>query len=134
LACDVVSIAIAAFLLFVAYNLALNYGERRVSAGTAGLLIATAPLFTALLAAAMLRERLGALAWVGVLIGFSGAALIAGGSGGGFSFGLSALAVLAAAAAEAPAFILQKRLLDRYGPLELTAYSVWAATVMMLPF
>jgi len=45
---DVVCIGTAALLLFVIYNLGLNYGERHINAGTASLLIATAPLFAQL--------------------------------------------------------------------------------------
>jgi drug/metabolite transporter (DMT)-like permease len=40
------------------YNIALNYGEVRVSAGAASLLIASTPIWTALLATIALRERL----------------------------------------------------------------------------
>jgi hypothetical protein len=39
-----------------AYHLALNYGEKTVSAGTASLLVNTTPLFTVFLAAAFLGE------------------------------------------------------------------------------
>jgi drug/metabolite transporter (DMT)-like permease len=133
-AADAVRIAIAALLLFVIYNLGLNFGERRVSAGAASLLIATAPLFTALIATAFLGERLRRNGWLGILVGFAGAAVIAVASGGGLRFGLSALAVLVAAAAEAAAFVVQKPLLARYGPIEFTTFAVWMATALMLPF
>jgi drug/metabolite transporter (DMT)-like permease len=130
---DVVRIGAAALLLFVIYNLGLNYGERHINAGTASLLIATAPLFTALIARGFLGERLHFAGWGGVIIGFLGCALIAVTSGGGLEFGLSALAVLAAAAAEAAGFVVQKPILARYSAVEFMACAVWAATAMMLP-
>jgi drug/metabolite transporter (DMT)-like permease len=47
---DLGRIAAASWLLLVAYNLGLNYGERHIGAGASSLLIATAPLFTAVIA------------------------------------------------------------------------------------
>jgi drug/metabolite transporter (DMT)-like permease len=45
---------------FAAYNVALAYGQVALSAGTAGLLHTSIPVFTALLAVAFLGERVGA--------------------------------------------------------------------------
>ena len=42
------------------YNLALNYGETRVTAGAASLLIASTPIWTALAARFWLHEKLNA--------------------------------------------------------------------------
>ena len=61
------------------YNLALNYGETRVSAGAASLLIASVPIWTALLASFTLHERLAPRRWIGVFVSFAGVALIASG-------------------------------------------------------
>ena len=52
--------ALAGFLAFSAYNVLLGYGQTSVPAGTASLLIASIPAFTALWAVAFLHERLGA--------------------------------------------------------------------------
>ncbi len=84
-------------------------GIARVSAGLAGLLSNTMPLFTLLLAGPMLGERPGLLAWVGLLIGFVGTAVIAwptvtvGGEALGIFF------VMAAPASWALGSILMKR-------------------------
>jgi drug/metabolite transporter (DMT)-like permease len=56
---DLPAVALAGFLAFSVYNVLLGYGQRTVPAGTASLLIASIPAFTALLAVAFLRERLG---------------------------------------------------------------------------
>ncbi len=116
------------------YNLALNFGEMRVSAGAASLLVASTPIWTALFAAAVLRERLSPAGWAGVFLSFAGVALIASGEGDGLHFSLQALLILAAALTSGIYMILQKRFLDRYSPLEFTAYSIWAGTLCMLPF
>lgn len=116
------------------YNLALNYGETRVSAGAASLLIASTPIWTALLAMFALRERLSRSAWYGVFLSFAGVALIASGESEGIHLSAQALIILAAALASAVYIVLQKHFLGRYSALEFTAYSIWAGTLLMLPF
>ncbi len=116
------------------YNLALNYGETRVTAGAASLLIASTPIWTALAARFWLHEKLTAIGWCGVLISFAGVALIASGEGEGIRLSPQALIILAAAVTSALYMILQKHYLGRYSALEFTAYSIWFGTVLMLPF
>jgi drug/metabolite transporter (DMT)-like permease len=116
------------------YNLALNYGETRVTAGAASLLVASVPIWTALLARFVLHERLTAIGWCGVFLSFAGVALIASGEGEGIRLSLQALVILAAAVTSALYMILQKHYLGRYSALEFTAYSIWSGTVLMLPF
>ena len=116
------------------YNLALNYGETRVTAGAASLLIASTPIWTALGARLWLHEKLTAIGWCGVFVSFAGVALISSGEGGGIRFSLQALIILAAAVANGLYIILQKHYLGRYSALEFTAYAMWFGTAMMLPF
>ncbi|MFZ1918120.1 MAG: DMT family transporter [Terriglobales bacterium] len=116
------------------YNLALNYGETRVTAGAASLLIASTPIWTALAARFWLHEELNAIGWAGVLLSFGGVALIASGEGQGIRLSPQAFIILAAAITSAIYMILQKRYLARYSALEFTAYSIWSGTFLMLPF
>ncbi len=116
------------------YNLALNYGETRVAAGAASLLIASTPIWTALFARFALDERLSASGWFGILLSFVGVALIASAEGEGIRLSLQALVILAAAVSSAIYMILQKHYLTRYSALELTSYSIWFGTALMLPF
>src|SRR5271154_5131075 len=53
------------------YNLALNYGETRVTAGAASLLIASTPIWTALAARIWLHEKLTVVGWGGVFVSFA---------------------------------------------------------------
>src|ERR1035437_7338638 len=89
------------------YNLALNYGETRVTAGGASLLIASTPIWTALGARLWLHEK-----------------LIASGEGEAIrsSFPLQALIMRAAAVPNGLYIILQKHYLGKYSALEFTAY------------
>ena len=92
-----------------------------------------APIFTALLAAALLGERLSAMGWCGVALGFAGAGLIAVAAGGGVRLSGGALLVLGAAAAQATFFVSQKALLRRYGSLAVTAWAMGLGAAMALP-
>jgi drug/metabolite transporter (DMT)-like permease len=116
------------------YNIALNYGETRVTAGSASLLIASTPIWTALAARFWLHEKLNVVGWAGVLLSFGGVALIASGEGEGIRLSKQALIILAAAITSALYMILQKHYLASYSALEFTAYSIWAGTLLMLPF
>ena len=116
------------------YNFALNYGETRVTAGAASMLISSAPIWTALAARFFLREKLNAFGWTGILVSFAGVVLIASGEGHGIHLSPEALIILAAAIASAMYITLQKHYLGTYSALEFTAYSIWAGTLLMLPF
>jgi drug/metabolite transporter (DMT)-like permease len=131
---DLPVILLAAFLAFAVYHVALNYGEITVSAGAAGVLIATAPVFTALLATAFLRERLRPLGWAGMAVSFLGAALISVDEGGGFALDPGAFLILLSAVCVSVYFVFQKPYLAKYGALPFTTYAIWAGTLFTLPF
>jgi len=131
---DVPGLALSGAIGITFYNLALNYGETRVAAGAASMLIASTPIWTALAARFWLHERLNAIGWVGVLLSFGGVALIASGEGEGIRLSPQAFIILAAAITSATYMILQKHYLGRYSALEFTAYSIWSGTLLMLPF
>jgi drug/metabolite transporter (DMT)-like permease len=131
---DLPAIFLAGLLAFAVYHVALNYGEVTVSAGAAGVLIATAPVFTALLAAAFLGERLRSLGWVGMAVSFLGAALISVDEGGGFTLDPGAFLVLLSAICVSVYFVFQKPYLAKYGALPFTTYAIWAGTLLTFPY
>jgi drug/metabolite transporter (DMT)-like permease len=116
-----------------AYQLLLNGGERTVPAGTASLLVATSPIFAALLALGLLREPLGPRSRLGLGLGFVGAVTIALAQGKGVRPSADALLVLGAAVSQALFFVLQKPLLGRYTGFEVTCYAMWSGTLFALP-
>jgi drug/metabolite transporter (DMT)-like permease len=116
------------------YHVALNFGEITVSAGTASLLVNTTPLFTVLLAALFLGERLSRAAGLGMAVACTGAVLISFGAAEGYTLDRGALLVLLAAAIQAVYFTLQKPLLTRFGALDLTARSIWCGCLLLLVF
>lgn len=115
-----------------AYQLLLNWGEVHVPAGPASLLVACAPVFSVLLAAAFLGERLSGQVVLGSIIALAGAAVIAV-AGGSARFSASALAVLAAAAVQGIYHAASKPLLKRHTSLEVACYAMWAGTAFIVP-
>ena len=115
-----------------AYQLLLNLGERVVPAGTASLLVATAPVYASLLAIWFLGERPTRRRWAGSAVAFAGSAVIA--VSHGLGFGAAALIVLAAAVAQAIFHTAQKPLLARYTGFEVTVYAMWAGTLFIAPW
>ena len=129
---DLPLIALCGLAGMTGYQLLLNAGERVVPAGTASLLVATAPVYASLLAVAFLGERSSGRRWAGSAVALAGTALIA--VSHGLGFGTSALVVLAAAVLQGIFHTAQKPLLARYTGFEVTAYAMWAGTVFILPW
>jgi len=105
---DVPAVLLGGFLGFFGYHTGLAFGEVTVEAGAASLIISSVPVFTALLAAAFLGERLGPLGWIGTAVSFCGVALISLGEGGNFGIDPGALPILLAAVSESLFFVFQK--------------------------
>ncbi len=131
---DVPAVFLAGFLAFTVYHVALNFGEVTVGAGSASVLINTAPIFTALLAVAFLGERLRVLGWAGMAVSFSGAFLISIGESEGFGLTPRAFLILVAAISSSIYLVIQKPYLKKYGALAFTTYAVWAGTLLSLVF
>lgn len=129
---DLAKIFILGWIGISVYHIGVTFGEQTISAGTAGMLIGAAPIFTAIIAVVVLKERLGFYGWIGLGIGFTGILIITlGTSGPSFSFSKGAFYVLISAVATSIFFVFQKPLFSRYKPIELTAYFTWVGT---LPF
>jgi drug/metabolite transporter (DMT)-like permease len=116
------------------YNLTLNFGSQYIKAGSAAFLVQTAPLFTAIFAVLLLGERVTAMAFVGMGIGFAGALMIFFGEGKEVALEPASLLILLAAVAFSLFFITQKPLLARYSAIQVITAAVWIGTVMMVPF
>ncbi|HEY9578096.1 MAG TPA: DMT family transporter, partial [Pseudobacillus sp.] len=132
---DIIRICVLGWIGISVYQLCVTFGEKTVSAGTASMLIAAAPVFTAVIAVLVLKEHLGLFGWIGLFVGFIGIFLITLGTAGS-TFGISkgAFLILIASIATSVFFVFQKPLLYRYQPIELTAYFTWVGTVPFLIF
>jgi drug/metabolite transporter (DMT)-like permease len=131
---DLPAILFLGFLGITVYHIALVYGQVTVTAGAASLLIASGPIFTALLAKVFLGERLRVWGWLGILVSLLGVILIALGEGKGVRFDPGAFLILLSAFSTSLYFVFQKPLLKKYSALEFTSYAIWAGTFFMLAF
>lgn len=131
---DLPRIALAAIFGITLYHLGFTFGETKVSAGAAGLIIATGPIWTALLAVTFLSERFNKWGWSGVALAFTGAAAIALGEGGGIKFEPMALLIMLASLSTAIYFVIGKKPLRTYSPLAFTSYVIWIGVLPMLYF
>nr|WP_237554814.1 DMT family transporter [Streptomyces sp. SID4948] len=129
---DVPRIAVCGATGMTAYQVLLNWGEVHVPAGTASLIIAAAPVFSVLLGALFLGERLTRRVIGGSATALCGCAVVAvvGGAGG---VSASAFVVLAAAVVQGVYHFATKPLLREYGGLEVATYAMVAGSVFALP-
>jgi drug/metabolite transporter (DMT)-like permease len=115
--------------------LLIALGEEAISSALAGILIATAPIFTALLAIRLDREeRSEGLRLVGIVLGIAGVAALFGldlsGSG---SAVLGGLAVVGAGLGYAVGGFLVKHRLAGLPPIGIAAWVMVASTAWLLP-
>jgi len=108
----------------VLYQIAFIVGLKLTTAGNSAVLLATAPLWTIALSARMHREPITLRVWSGMGLSLAGVVMIIAGSGRSLSVGgaemLGDLICLAAAFLWAFNTNLQKPLLGRYSPLQLS--------------
>ena len=120
-------VVLAGLLGQTLYQGLLMTGELTVAAGTASILIATAPLFSVAAAALLLGESMRGR-WTGIVVAFAGTVLV------GASLGLGAstagLFVLAAALCQGLYHVVVKPLTESVGALSATAWSVWVGAAM----
>jgi drug/metabolite transporter (DMT)-like permease len=129
---DLPLIALCGATGMTAYQVLLNWGEVHVPAGTASLIISTAPVFSVLLGSAFLAEPTTGRVVAGSAVALAGCAVVAlAGGAGGFSAG--ALIVLAAAVVQGVYHVAGKPLLRRYSGLEVATYAMTAGTLFALP-
>ena len=131
---DIVPFFITGIIGISFYNMALNYGELTATAGEACFIVNLAPLFTSLMGFYFLKEKIRVNFVIGLVISFFGVSLIAFSFSNGIAFKQGVLFVLMAAIAQSVYFILQKTLLTKYTPMEVTCYCLWSGTIVMFPF
>ncbi|HEV2451873.1 MAG TPA: DMT family transporter [Streptosporangiaceae bacterium] len=131
-------LAAAGALGLIGYNLPVTAGLRWLPASTAGLLLATEPVWVMALGYVFLHERGGVRAWLGSAVALSGVALIAGPGALTGAGGLRALAgaglVLAGTLAFAAYTIALRPLSQAYGPVPATAASTVLGALPYLAF
>jgi drug/metabolite transporter (DMT)-like permease len=101
--------AVVGFLLLVSANGMLAWAETRVDSGVSSLVIATVPLWMALIDRVAYGQRLSGTAVGGLVIGLAGAALLAGPTGPGHLEPLGAIVLLGSAISWAAGSLYSRR-------------------------
>ncbi len=136
---DLPMFVLLALLGFVGYHLFLNLGETdpSVTAGTASLIIASAPAFMALLAIPILKERLGRVQTLGIALAFAGLGvmILLARPESAYQFRASegALIVVPPAIFSALYAVLGKNFLRRFPPFTFVAWTLLIATGLLVP-
>lgn len=131
-------LAVAGVLGLVGYNLPVTAGLRWLPAATAGLLLATEPIWVLVLGRVFFGERGGLRPWLGSAVALAGVAVLAGpeavtGAGGYRAFAGIGL-VLAGTLAFAAYTIVLRPLSAELGAVPATAASTAAGTLPYLAF
>ncbi|MGD1008743.1 MAG: DMT family transporter [Candidatus Aminicenantales bacterium] len=121
-----------------AYQLFFIQAISRTNASTASVVMATSPIFIALLSTAMGQERVHWAGWIGILISFAGFFLVIASANGGSVFNgngmRGAVLIILANICWAAYTVFSKPVLERNSPVRLAAVGTAAGTFLYLPF
>lgn len=117
----------------VVHHIALNMGQRGVTAGAASSLAQSTPVFTALLAARFGAEALTRRHGIALALGALGAVSVVTGGGELHGAWLGGIALVGAAFSWAVYFTLLRAHAWRLDGLSCTCYTVWFGTLLLFP-
>jgi drug/metabolite transporter (DMT)-like permease len=122
-------------LWFGVYMVALNWGEQRVDAGTAAMIVNIGPVLIAVLGGWLLREGFPRRLLAGLAVSFAGAVVVGlSESGGGRASLLGVAMCVVAAASYATAVVSQKPALRHASALQITTFGCLIGTLATLAF
>ena len=132
---DGLRIALLGIIGFGCYQVLWSVGIQTISAGDSALLIATTPVWTAVLAAASGSDTLSPTRLAGAVLSFVGVAIVIG-SGPGFDLGTSLIGdvlTLTAALCWAIYTAFGANVLRRHSPLMTTTWAIVAGMLFLAP-
>ncbi len=118
---------------FFFYMIAFNQGQATVTAATGSVVIASVPVFTALLARFIYREKLQAFQWAAILVEFIGVAVLTL-MNGVFSINAGLFWLFLAALALSSYNLLQRKLTKTCTALQTSIYSIFFGTFLLAIF
>ena len=120
------------------YQIVFIQAIARMNASTASVVMGTSPIFIALLATAVGKERISLAGWIGIAISVAGLLLVVSGENGGLVFTWEvmggAVMILIANAFWAAYTVFSKPVLERNSAFRLAAVGTGAGTLVYLPF
>ncbi len=118
---------------FFFYMIAFNKGQATVTAATGSVVIATVPVFTALLARFIYGEKLKSYQWLAIAIEFAGVLTLTL-MNGMLSLNVGLIWLFSAAIALSSYNLIQRKLTKKYTALQTSSFSIFFGTVMLAIF
>lgn len=118
---------------FFLYMVTFNHGTQLVPSATSSVIIATAPVMTALLARIFLGEKLAGYQWVAIGVEFCGIVVLTR-ENGGFQFNEGIFWLLGAALSISAYNLLQRKITKYYSAVAISSYSIFCGTLLLLVF
>ena len=131
---DLLFVTAFGLLWFSAYNVALNFAEQTLDAGTTAMIVNIGPILIALGAGIFLGEGIPKWLALGAGVAFLGVVLIGIGVGGGFGDGTGVFWCLVAAVTYAAGVLFQKPTLRRLPAIQVTWLGCIVGAIACLPF
>ncbi len=133
---DWLRVAVVGLTVIGVYQALFTVGLQYTTASNSSLMLASIPAWTAMVAAFSRQERISALQIVGILLSFTGVALIIGGGGGQFvltwEYLKGDMLTLVAAALYGVGSVVSKPLLLRYSSLRLMSISMLCGSLFLI--
>jgi drug/metabolite transporter (DMT)-like permease len=128
---DIPWFLLVGFIGFFCYNIVLNAGQQTLSPSLTCFLISTSPLISSFLGVLFLKEKPRTKNWLGLVISLAGILLItlSEGNFGEINFGI--ILILCASLLISIYNILQRLLVKKYSPLQITVYAIWCGTLFL---
>jgi len=130
---DLPKFFLAGALGITLYMICYNTGAQYISGTTVSVTLATKPIFTAILARILFKERIRALGWAAIALGFGGILILTLWNGI-FSINQGIFLVLISALLFSGYNITQREYGKKYTPLAVSIYSMLAGALMLLIF
>ena len=130
---DIKWFALCGLFGFFLYMIAFNRGCETVTAATGSVVLAIAPVITALLARFIYKEKLSVIQWVAIAVEFSGVVVLTL-MKGFFSLNNGLIWLFAAVLLLSAYNLLQRKLTKTYSGLQASAFSIFFGTLMLAVF
>ena len=127
---DMPYFALAGVATYVGYSILSTFAMQTLDAATCSVLVATAPVMTAIVAFLIWGEKIRPLGWAAIVIEFGGVVLLAL-MRGSFSFETGVLLAIISAVCMCVYNLTLRHLTKTYSPLLVTAWASFFATASM---
>jgi drug/metabolite transporter (DMT)-like permease len=128
---DIPLILVSGAMGFTLYMTFFNIGSGSLSPATASIIIATAPVITAVFSTIVFKEKIRTLGWIAIAIEFCGILVLTLWDGV-FTINAGILWMLGSAICISIYNLLQRHLNKKYSALQATSYSIFAGTLLLL--